>query len=177
MNFDFLHDRLITEAYDYSCVMLNIVGNAKRQMIEVAEEIDDFDLAKGENLGRELDPHITILYGIHTSNFRQMEKVLKQYNKPTVDFVIKGMSLFKNPGHDVLKYDIESEDLILLNRLFRQLEHTNSFPEYHPHATIAYMRTGYSEGYINPTRLDGITLSSNEIIMSTPSGQRNTVII
>jgi 2'-5' RNA ligase len=49
----------------------------------------------------------------------------------------------KDDKYDVVKIDVQSQDLIDLNqRLRSNIEHTNDYPEYQPHITVAYVKRG-----------------------------------
>jgi 2'-5' RNA ligase len=165
--------------YDYSCVMVGIEGEPANKLIELGKTISDDHIYYGydDTMGREDEPHITVLYGIYTPNFEVMEKILKQYNQDTVTYTIKGISTFENEMFDVLKFDIESDDLVRLNNLYKQLDYTTNFPIYHPHATIAYVTKGAGSKYIKPHELDGTTWTTKLFKMSNPKGEKHEVRI
>ena len=124
----------------YSCVMLKCHNNALRKLIlETYEKYPIESLAPGENEGN-FNPHVTILYGIHTNKLDEILHPLQ--NISFVNYKTTGISLFtNNEKYDVLKIDISSIDLQFLNRKLRHaLKHENFYPKYIPHMTIAYIR-------------------------------------
>lgn len=107
--------------------------------------IDEEDLYTEPSYGREKDPHITVLYGLHEEiTDEEIEKQIYNMSKP--DVKIKSVSLFKGE-FDVLKFDIESSDMFKLNKEFKTFPNTNTF-EYVPHCTIAYLKRK-SEHYVS----------------------------
>jgi 2'-5' RNA ligase len=66
-----------------------------------------------------------------------------------IEIKISGISLFKNPDFDVVKFDVvKSETLSKANELMKELPNTSTFPEYHPHITIAYLTKDSGEKYM-----------------------------
>lgn len=111
----------------------------------LAGMIPDADL--GDD-GREGDPHVTVLYGLHTNNAADIRP---QIDAAPLKLRLGKVSVF--PGadsgkdYDVLKVDVESSELHRLNKQLARLPHTNTHPEYNPHATIAYVRAGLGAKY------------------------------
>ena len=63
----------------------------------------------------------------------------------TDSFII---SSFNNEEFDVLKWDVESEDLNLYNKIVTLMfPFTSKFPDYHAHCTIAYLNPGTAKKY------------------------------
>lgn len=93
--------------------------------------------------GRELDPHITILYGLHSQDPKEFESFL-DHNKKVLKVKLGKISLFKtNDSFDVVKIEVISQDLININhKIKRTFTHTSSYPKYIPHITIAYVKKG-----------------------------------
>jgi hypothetical protein len=55
--------------------------------------------------------------------------------------------------YDVLKFDVRYPTksgafLHKINSKLQELPHTNGFPDYHPHSTIAYLKSGSGKKYI-----------------------------
>lgn len=86
--------------------------------------------------GREQDPHITILYGLHTNNESHCCDLIK--NQKKFEVVLKEMFLFRRKDFNVLAIRVESNILYELNRKLKKLPHTNRH-QYIPHITIAYL--------------------------------------
>jgi 2'-5' RNA ligase len=99
---------------------------------------DIYEDGSGEH-GRETEPHITVKYGLHTNNGDEVAEVLA--GKGSAEATLGEMTAFENEDYTVLKLDVDSPDLHKLNKkVGDDLEVTDSYPEYHPHVTIAYLR-------------------------------------
>ncbi len=160
---------------DYGCVMVffKVDGEAWES---IQSEIDDDDLylgAEGETgFGKETDPHVTILYGIHTDvPDEDVEKLIDKVKEPNVS--LGKVSSFSNPKFDVIKFDVESAALHKYNKLFKTLPHTSTFPEYHPHVTIAYLKKGMADKYIKKlNERKPLDVEVNNIGYSKANGDR-----
>jgi 2'-5' RNA ligase len=63
---------------------------------------------------------------------------------------IDGVSLFENPEFDVVKLDvIKTSNLEEINKRLSELPNSNQFPEYKPHITLAYIKKGSGQKYID----------------------------
>lgn len=155
----------------YSCLMLDL-SFLLDDFLAVQDEIcpcEVFDDKPGT--GFEKEPHITVLYGLHTKKFSD---VTDKIDLTPCSFRFKNISLFKNSSYDVLKFDIDSEDLHDLNKeITGKLPFTTDFPKYHPHSTIAYMKPGYGKFYTKiKNKLVGRKFVSNKFIFSDPDGHK-----
>ena len=136
------------EAYSYGCLMAVLPDEVAKKVMGFANLIPDEDIFDDEDgeKGREDTPHITIKYGIHTSDAKEIRDLLdgQMVQRATLGPV----TCFHNDEYVVLKIDVNSEDLHALNALVSDgLECTDSFPEYHPHVTIAYLRHREDDPY------------------------------
>lgn len=155
----------------YSCLMLDL-GFLKAEFDELQEKIcpcEIYDLEPG--YGLENEPHITIKYGLHEQRFDQ---ILSKMKFKPVTFSLTEISLFENDKYDVLKFDVKSKDLHKLNKIVSDnFDCTDSYPNYHPHSTIAYLLPGKGNYYTKlKARIIGKTYSSNRIIFSNAAGQK-----
>jgi len=80
-----------------------------------------------------------------------------------IEVNLSGISIFENPEFDVVKFDVNSKLLTKLNTLMKQLPHTSTFPEYHPHITIAYVKKGEGNKYIKKFENER-KLKGNELV-------------
>ena len=135
--------------HDYGCVMLFLDVN-KKDWKTFKEMIDKDDLYVDENddsYGFENEPHITLLYGLHEDvPLEDVEEIIDVIGEP--EFELKKVSSFNNDKYSVLKFDVVGKDLHKLNAKFRKLPHTNNYPDYHPHSTIAYIKPDKIDKYI-----------------------------
>jgi hypothetical protein len=155
----------------YSCLMLDLSFLAS-DMLKLQEEIcpcEVYDLEPGHGL--ETEPHVTILYGLHT---QQLKSIQNKINFKPVKFKIKDISLFENDTYDVLKLGIESKDLNELNReVCSKFEFTNKYTDYKPHCTIAYLMPGAGHNYLKmKNELVGKEFTSNRFVFSNKFGDK-----
>jgi len=134
---------------EFGCVMVRLsFKNGIFEKIHNMIEPDDLYLdPNDDSFGFEKDPHVTALYGLHEEiKDEEVEEIINGFNKPNIK--IKDVSLFEPSDYDVLKFGVESEDMNKLNKQLKKLPHTNSFPDYNPHCTIAYIKKGLGEKYV-----------------------------
>jgi 2'-5' RNA ligase len=162
--------------YEYGCVMINLDTPAK-DWKKIQDEIDEDDIYTEEDndgYGRENEQHVTILYGIHADvPDEDVEKLIDKIKKPEIE--LKKVSAFKNDKFEVLKFDVESDDLQEYNKMFKDLPHTSKFPDYHPHVTIAYMKPGKTDKYIMLlNKKEPINVSVEKVVYSKPDRTKKT---
>jgi tRNA nucleotidyltransferase/poly(A) polymerase len=134
---------------DYGCLMLFLDIPVWNKITSV---IDPDDVLDVEGYGIETEPHTTILYGFHPEVTPEEVFDLFKLNIPVepIKVGISGISIFSNPEFDVVKFDVESPILNQANKIMSDLPNTNTFPEYHPHITIAYVKKGTGHKYVKP---------------------------
>lgn len=135
--------------YEYNCLMLQYQFpnwiDIHKQLIP--EENLYIDSTNG-GYGREGEPHITALYGLHPE---VTVDDIKQYLYPLSMFrtLLTHISSFNQSEYDVLKYDIDCNMLHRINKaLTDNLPFTSDFDDYCPHMTIAYVKPGEAEQYV-----------------------------
>ncbi len=138
--------------------------------------------------GKELRFHITVKYGLHTQAPADVQAVVQQWvgSQPStsIEAFLGAATLFAadeatmqrgGATSDVLKLDVQSEGLASLNRLLSEkLEHTDTYPTYFPHLTIAYLKPGLGQKYVG-LGLRGWRVLLNKLTFSDRDG-RETII-
>jgi len=89
--------------------------------------------------------HITCQYGFKDITINDITKFITAIIKEPIKIELDKISKFENGEYDVIKVDVNSPDLHKLsdnirNQFKNQLEIT--FPDYHPHMTLAYVKKG-----------------------------------
>ena len=134
--------------YRYGCVMVYLdIPNWEN----IVSHIDQEDLYKPEvkRFGLETDPHVTILYGLHSDvNDEDVINVFKDISSNDIVLNVDGIGIFENPEFDVIKMNVKSDTLNILNEELKKLPHTSDYPDYKPHITIAYLLPGTGKKYI-----------------------------
>jgi 2'-5' RNA ligase len=144
-------------------------------------------LVKEEHLheyGRESEPHITVLYGINPtpSALNETEGALRGCGTGPVTAKLGDLSTFSNEKFDVLKFEIISEDLSVLNKeLSGKLDFENDYPDYNPHLTIAYVKPGLGKYYIDKmnqsigNRLTGKPIKFDTVLYSDQKHKKTPI--
>jgi len=161
--FDFISEGSAVRSY--SCLMLDL-SFLSEQIRKVQEEIcpcEVYDLEPGHGL--EESPHVTCLYGIHTQQLKNIRDNIELF---PIELKIGELSLFENDQYDVLKFNIISKDLHKLNKeLCNRLKYTNNYKEYKPHMTVAYLKRGSGQYYLDiNSELIGKTFTVNKFVFS-----------
>jgi 2'-5' RNA ligase len=126
---------------EFSSTQVELPPAISSKLRQLADSIPDSEL--GED-GREDAPHVTVKFGLHTNDIADVRRVLAGEAPITLTF--GKTSLFpakEGADYDVVKVDVDSPDLHRLNaKIAGALEHTDTHPDYKPHATIAYVKAG-----------------------------------
>lgn len=110
----------------------------------------DLYLPEEKSYGIENETHITILYGFHDdeTSIDILYDYIKDIKIPIIKF--SNVSVFENEDFEVLKFDIVSDDMIEINKIFKNnFKYTSDYENYHPHMTIAYLKKGSGINYID----------------------------
>jgi len=144
---------------------------------KITNIIDKDDLYDKSDYGLEQDCHATILYGFHSDvNEKEVfDRITENLNKP-IKIELTNISIFESKEYDVVKFDAKSKTLIELNKICKEFPHTNSFPTYHPHLTIAYVKRGKGKKYIKEFSRP-YQIESNELVFSTKNKKQTKVKI
>lgn len=138
-------DQFLTEA-SFGCLMAVLpTADAAPILSWTHEQIQPTDLA-GD--GFENSVHVTVLYGFNPGvSAADVQAVLRIWGRQELRFTLGPISRFDtSPEYDVLKCDVKFDaDLRELNTLLVQQfagKLTQTFPDYRPHCTLAYLRKG-----------------------------------
>lgn len=136
---------------------------------KMAAKIPDSDLAED---GREDDPHVTVLYGIHSGDPKGAASLLAK--EPPIRAKLGKVSIFPDSGSgDVVKIEVDSDDLHRLNeKLAGGLEHTSTHPDYTPHVTVAYVKPGMGAKYAGTGTLKGLPFTAKSVEFSSRDGNK-----
>ncbi|MCC6682861.1 MAG: 2'-5' RNA ligase family protein [Phycisphaeraceae bacterium] len=143
---------LTTPCQGYYHQLDTLIERKKKRPFNEGRAIPDRQLAPD---GRENEPHITVKFGLHSADPQQVANLLKGIGPIRVKF--GRISHFPpapySRGGAVLRYDIESPDLVAINALISdRLEVTDTYKHYVPHATIAYVLPGFVAKYEGDAR-------------------------
>ena len=152
---------------EFSSTQVDLAPVLAAAVRRLAAGIPDADLAEG---GREPDPHITVKYGIHTSDPDAVRRIFGS-EKPA-RFTLGKTSVFRCPEYDVVKVDVDSPDLRRLNaKVAAATPCTDTHPEYLPHVTLAYVQPGLGKKYAGESALTGKTGTAGAVTFSGKDGK------
>ncbi len=162
-----------TETYDYGCVMLFYdipVWNHITDMIDH----DDLYEPDSNKYGVETEPHITLLYGLHSDDIEDNELLDNLLGMGIPEITMSNITLFNNKEFDVVKFDVEGDGLHNMNKfLVDNYPYTSDYPDYHPHSTIAYVKPGLGEKYVKNFSKPFV-FKPNKLVYSKPDGSKIT---
>ena len=128
------------------------------------DNIPNSILSQEEGKGRELDIHITVIYGVCDNSVELVKDIVKEYK--SIKVKLGEVTYFrKSPDFDVVKIKIISEDLKRLHEdIKRGLNVEESFDKYQPHCTIAYVQKGEASQFSGNNFIKGTEVSFNELV-------------
>lgn len=134
----------------YGCLMMQAdIDNWKEYHTAGIEKDDVYIKPHDKSYGLEQEPHVTVLYGFHEDEIDEetMSSVMKQNLKP-ITLRVEEVDTFEGDEYDVVKYNLPVTDELQGYRdLFSKFPNTQSFPDYKPHMTIAYVKPGQGKKY------------------------------
>lgn len=167
---------------EFGCLMLNLEIPKWDELLNIIDDNDVYDLP---SYGKETEPHVTLLFGFHDGiSSEEIIDLCSRFKTP-INIKVLNISAFKNKDFDVLKFDIESEELNNINKILSLYPHTNTYKgNYHPHITISYLNPNTSDKYCKvfekPLEITGdefnysMTNGSNEVFKNkAPINQIN----
>ncbi len=163
------------EQQEFSCLMLKVTPATSailsywaRKYIKQGDLYIDED-KDGYEDSEEL--HTTIKFGIHTENPEDLFSIIEGYGPITIKFGLV-TKFDTNPNFDVIKIDVESPVLRELNtEISDNIECTDTFPDYHPHITLAYVKKGACNNLVGNDFFNLLSDESEELWFSSKSGE------
>lgn len=163
--------------HSYGCAM---VFFDFPQINDIHSQIDEEDVYKGDeededdnrSYGLEKDSHATLLYGLHDDEVDPSEvlEICTDVEYPVLK--LEKVSTFENEKYDVLKFDVDCDVLHQINKKLKSLPHTNKFPDYHPHSTIAYLKPGTGKKYVEKFNELEEEVEPSKIVYSRSNGDK-----
>lgn len=149
---NWLNEKAQSKKLDYGCIMLYADVPSWNNHISIIEKEDIYD-DEFKDFGLEKTPHATILFGIHLDEVKPRDvQVFMKTSFSPIEVMINTISIFpagEEKEYDVVKYDVpvtpelrQYHDLVA-----KTFPNTQTYPEYHPHMTIAYVKNGEGKKY------------------------------
>ncbi|MFI4873969.1 MAG: ADP-ribosyltransferase, partial [Blastopirellula sp. JB062] len=138
-------------ARSYSCLMGLFESNVTEHVRQLGRNISTADLALD---GIEKNPHVTLLWGIHSDESEQIRFVLKRYGP--CGLRLGGLGCFEGDDQDVLYVSVESNAIHEIRAVLESsIPNTQTHDCYIPHVTLAYLRPGMGKKYVENPQLLG----------------------
>lgn len=140
------------------------------RLLEIQNAIDPADILK-----LETEPHVTIRYGLDDVGPERVEHIIDQYRSIQVKF--KSLSAFANEKEDVLKIDVDGNQLRDLNRHLGILPNQQTHRDYKPHLTIAYLKPGTGKKYVGRSGLEDVELTLKSVMYSDLDRNKTEIVL
>lgn len=136
--------------YGYGCVMVDVPINNWEEILSTINSEDLYEISDENGpKGLQTRPHLTLFYGLHDNVTVEMVKsVFENYNDK-LDIEVNGIDIFENDRFDVVKLNVKLDGkLRQLHQKLSEFPNSSEF-DYKPHITIAYVKKGMGQKYIN----------------------------
>lgn len=158
--------------YEYGCVMMYFNVQEWKQILKI---IDEDDVYNKEGFGYENNAHITLLWGLLDGvKDEDVKKILQNLPKPYIE--LSNIDIFQGTEFDVVKFNVTNQLLNTINSDLTTLPNKQTFPDYHPHMTICYVKPGRGCKYIQKLNKT-IIVKPSKIIYSKPTKEGKKIEI
>lgn len=167
-------------AFSYGCLMVGLPDHLSKAVKSYSDSIPFSLKQKTEDMphGVPSDVHITVKYGILTEDVKEVADVVCG-TKPIIVKLGKA-SVFFNQDTIVLKIGVESAGLSVLHKkICKRMDVANTYGEYKPHVTVAYLLKNESDPYFYRDflndNLEGQEFEVCQSEFSSASGQKHII--
>lgn len=160
------------QIHDFSNTQVDITGEPARKIVEFGQQIPNSEIYTDPNddsYGREENPHVTVRYGLATDNPKDVAGLSAL---SAIDAKMGKVSIFETDKYDVVKVEIISPALRAANKKVGELVDLpgETFKDYQPHATIAYVKKGEGQKYAGDSTFEGESVSFDVINLTDRNG-------
>ena len=161
--------------YDYSSVHIDVPDPISKEIIDWgSRKIPDRDLFVATGMGRENEMHITVLYGIHAEKPDEVKDLIVG-TKP-FPIVLGKLDIFTSADkYDVVVVEAISPELVDLHEKLKQLDHTNKYPKFRPHVTVAYVKKDRGWSYKGASMFADKAFEAKSVTFSSRKGMRQRI--
>jgi 2'-5' RNA ligase len=164
-------------SYEYGCVMLYFNFPDIKKIYDLIDDDDVYIDPEDSSFGIEDEPHTTLLFGLHKEvTLDDVKKVLGKFTYS--ECTLHNVSIFENDKYDVLKFDVDGNNLHETNDELKKYPYTSDYPDYHPHLTIAYLKKGKGNEYVGKLKkLGSFELTPTHSVYSESDGTKTKIKI
>lgn len=150
------------EEHEFSSTQLDLPSDLSESIHAWGvEQIDDSELT-GDGRQDVDDMHVTVLYGLEAQTPDRVDELAR--GSGPVELTLGKTSIFTTEDADVVKVEIEVAPQLkkLRETLEANTKNTQTFPDYKPHITIAYVKKGEGKKYAGSDAFAGqkVTISA-----------------
>lgn len=143
---------MLNEQHSFAVVSVKLPDVVADQIRSIKRQIPVEYIDTNED--KNLDPHVTIFYGLSDEDLPFLAEELGSYGKP-LHYTIEGrIEVFpgKTDNYKVLVLPVKSNCFSELHQFIRDItgKEPPTFREYKPHATIAYVKSNSPNNYDIP---------------------------
>lgn len=143
--------------YDKGCLMIDVIDPMHEFILSQIDPEDIYEPGDPTH-GLETRSHVTVAYGFTKQDYPlDVLTCAYEYDEtkirvPKIEF--EKISFFDCEEYDVLKWDVNSPDLVNANSKIKALyDLENDYSEYKPHCTLAYLKKGTAAKYVDRFKL------------------------
>jgi 2'-5' RNA ligase len=160
---------------DFAHIGVDLSGDIRDRVLAFAAAIPDEEIDPED--GRTDRVHVTLKYGLNDEEPDAAIELLQ--GEPPVTIRLGKTSVFpadEKRNSDVVKIEVHSPDLKRLNRrIDDNLEHTDTYSDYVPHLTVAYVKPGLGRKYAGDDRFEGEEFTINNLVFSDTKKNRTII--
>ena len=164
--------------YEYSSLMVGLPDKLSEQIIDWGKKTIKNDCLHVDynevSSGRQLDIHITLLYGLYSNNHKEVANIFT--NIKPFECTMQETSYFESDKFDVSIIKVYSEELCRLNqKLCRTLDFECIHTCYIPHVTIAYLKSGQAKQFAGCEAFKNQKFVVSDIIFSSKTKRKHKI--
>ena len=164
-----LNEKKEDHKHEYGCVMAYFKFPGAEDIQATIDKDDIYIDENDDSFGVETKHHVTLLYGLLEGvTDDEVFDICMKHEIGEIE--LKNISIFESEKYDVLKLDAYNKELHDINRELSALPHENTYPDYHPHCTIAYLKKDVAEKYIEKFKDNEYTVEASSVIYSKING-------